>query len=383
MSRYDFVNPGAAAADALRALMVQREAQARQAQLDAMKAENEAHARKMAEESNALAKRTAARQDEMFDVDRSGVAAESLGINGRIDANDPMAALIQKHQPGILDTDMTLAARHSAGTPGIMVTQDIAPEATGMLRSRGTSGQRKDESVRVERISQREDEQRFRDEQARAQATERATQAEANRQAAAERAREANMTREQIAALAASGRGETNALRAELLRQQIGTAADKRTDATDKQAKQQQEADDYAREVTSLIDQLVDKDGNLAPDAARNVGMFDANTMTIREDSATGLSKIDRLIGLLDIDTLRRMKSQSRTGATGFGALSAPELAIIENAASTLKHRGVSEGAYAAELKRIRDGFKKGAQPAAGATQEYDYVPGKGLVPRK
>ena len=78
---------------------------------------------------------------------------------------------------------------------------------------------------------------------------------------------------------------------------------------------------------------------------------------------------LNRLTGQLVVELMQEMKAQSRTGATGFGALSERELSLLQGAATKLANRNMSEAAFAAELKRIRDKVRlvyqdKGAAPS-------------------
>ena len=74
-----------------------------------------------------------------------------------------------------------------------------------------------------------------------------------------------------------------------------------------------------------------------------------------------------RLRARLVIDLLGKLKAQSRTGATGFGALSEKELKILMDSASKLDP-GQSEDVFTAELVAIRKKLDKMMQqPAPGA----------------
>jgi hypothetical protein len=200
---------------------------------------------------------------------------------------------------------------------------------------------------------------------ARAAEAARASEGEASRQAAAERAREANDNRTSLAQLAAGNRNETAALRNQLTQQQIDAAREK-ADAAKRAEKNAADAvTGYQGDIESVLNDLIDEQGNLRPEVAGVVGAFDARTPNLTEGSNTAMAKLDHLIGLLDVNKLREMKAQSRTGATGFGALNEKELGILESAGSTLRNRRQGEGSYAAELKRIRDTVHKGQAPTA------------------
>ena len=112
-----------------------------------------------------------------------------------------------------------------------------------------------------------------------------------------------------------------------------------------------------ADDMTSVIDELLDPvTGQLTPGAQAIVGMrIPFASMVPESKAADAKAALDRLTGTLVIDLMREMKEQSRTGATGFGALSERELATLQQAASKLSNRNMSEQAFAAELQRIRD----------------------------
>jgi hypothetical protein len=112
----------------------------------------------------------------------------------------------------------------------------------------------------------------------------------------------------------------------------------------------------YGDDMIDVIGSLLDEKGELKPDAKGVIGGWQGlwpEGTYLGEKSQDALTAISRLQKMLDINQLRELKAQSRTGATGFGALSAPELAIIEGAASKLGNRRQSEAVYKEELQRI------------------------------
>jgi hypothetical protein len=366
MSRYNFQSSGAAAGNAIEQFLVQRALADRQRRIDELNAQNTKADNARADEQlfrqQENDKRMASAQDDAARLTKAQAAAGSLGIGGRISPEDPNAGLISQYLPGVLDQDMTLPSRHMAGAgiPGVMArTEDVAPQATGMMISRGTAQQKQ----AADAITAREREQ----EDARAA---RAAEGEASRAAAAARAQDANDMRMQLAQLANSGRNANADLDRQIKQGKIDADAQKRADA-DKAAKASADAvSTYEGDISGVLNQLLDEQGNLRPEAARVVGGISARLPNLSETSQQGLSQIDRLVGLLDINKLREMKAQSKTGASGFGALSERELSVLENAASTLKNRKVGEGDYAAELRRIRDTLHK-PQAATGAGRVY------------
>jgi len=186
---------------------------------------------------------------------------------------------------------------------------------------------------------------------------------------AAERAREANASREAIAAqgnqtrLLIAGMGQA---------QKENAAAEKKAEKDALKEANTQASIDMRDKVIYRVDQLLAKgaDGNLALDAtgrpalAPGVGALYGSTLGDRatrlfshldENAGNARDALDGLISLLDMDTIRAMKEQSRTGATGFGALSEKELNVLENAATTLRGQRMSDAEALRELIKIRN----------------------------
>ena len=137
----------------------------------------------------------------------------------------------------------------------------------------------------------------------------------------------------------------------------------------------------FGDDMLSVIDSLIDKEGNLNADAAGVIGGIGGARPEWAygtEGSQGALSKIDRLQSMLNINVLQDMKSQSRTGATGFGALSERELSVIESSASTLRRRRQGDADYASELVRLRNAIMAGRGGSAGITIDTPPPPGGG-----
>lgn len=150
-----------------------------------------------------------------------------------------------------------------------------------------------------------------------------------------------------------------------------------------------------ATNALAILDQLVDKEGNLLPDTqtatgwSANVPMLEA-VPGIGPGMAGANSKIDQLQNMLTLDLLQDLKDRSKTGATGFGALNLKELGVMENAATRLSKRNMSEGEFAKALKEIRDELNKALQPgkeegtqAEQSTQQQQVPAGKIKVKKK
>lgn len=210
-------------------------------------------------------------------------------------------------------------------------------------------------------------------EQAKAAAQSREDIAEANREAAKERAEADRAMRLTIAQLAASTSASNRALADELKQVQINTAKDKLEETKNARDRQKTTLESHAKETLGVIDDLLTptQDGRgfaLKPGVAGIVGMTTGQRWIPGSPEANAEAAIDRLQGRLVVDLIGEMKSQSRTGATGFGALSERELSVLENAASKLSNRWQSDESYRRELVRVKQMVEKILQPPTGAS---------------
>lgn len=217
----------------------------------------------------------------------------------------------------------------------------------------------------------------------------RAAQAEA---AAADRAAlnsENRLSREQMAADAIASREGIAAASRENARIIAGMSASIRREAQDQKTATAEEAkenarvalQDYGDSMMDLITKLTDDKGNLNTGAQSVVGGLQGRQprMLQSEAQAAYQSYIDSLVAKLDIGTISAMKAQSRTGATGFGALNKSELDIIENAASRLKAQNVNEQTYAEAIGDIRKAIE--TSRARAAAKKPAAAPGGGGAP--
>lgn len=121
-----------------------------------------------------------------------------------------------------------------------------------------------------------------------------------------------------------------------------------------------------AQSALNELDQLVDADGSLKthtsdavgksriiPDLMDRVGMGSFTPSTTK-----GREGLKSLKAKLVIDLIGQMKAQSKTGATGFGAMNRAELAILEDSASKLSNRDLSDEDFKAELGRVKERLK-------------------------
>lgn len=120
-----------------------------------------------------------------------------------------------------------------------------------------------------------------------------------------------------------------------------------------------------AQEALNLIDEMMDpKTGKLNPDIetatgwSANVPMLEQIPGGLGTLAATGNAKLNQLQGMLTLDLIKELKEQSKTGATGFGALNLRELGVLENSASKLAKRNMDEGEFPKEFKKIQDRLK-------------------------
>lgn len=72
------------------------------------------------------------------------------------------------------------------------------------------------------------------------------------------------------------------------------------------------------------------------PGLPRIIGSLDARTLNITQKANDAQVLYDNVVGATVMQALNDLKSQSKTGATGFGALSDKELKVIRDAASRL-----------------------------------------------
>lgn len=191
-----------------------------------------------------------------------------------------------------------------------------------------------------------------------------AAAAEAARTAAAERARESSETRLAIAQMGADSRAaalaaqaETNTLRNDLLRRDVQKADQ---EAADKAEAKKRAADARRLTATSTIEvlkELADFDqsgrATLKPGTRNLYGARIPGAAYFPGETSKAESAMNRLKGRVIVDLLNEMKNQSATGATGFGALSGPELRLLENAASELNSSLIPDDRVADELERI------------------------------
>lgn len=217
---------------------------------------------------------------------------------------------------------------------------------------KGTDAQRMAKEAAADKVAAREDAQRAAIEMQRQRAEDQANQAR----------------------LVAGLRGGNQDLQRELLQGKIDAAKEKETE--------KQRSVDTARnaamasidDTVSALDELIDDKGQLKPGAAGAFGADSALGIIPGTSYADARSRRDRLQSRLTIDLLGELKRQSRTGATGFGALTEKELAVVQNAAARLQSAQSDESARQAlvdvrkKLTEMRQRAAGGVAPATSVT---------------
>lgn len=358
MPRYDFVSPGAAAGSAIQQFLAQRQMLERQAQLDALaKQQQEAE--------------IAARNEQLAIQRQEEQRLASIQTQQLEDASDRAAAqraanIYKTAVPGVVDA-ATADLLSKYGYGGIVEQSPSYTQGAETGEAPDMPGvplydvQRGPDTYRLTGGSDWQS--------ARTAAEERKAAAEAARAAADERARQDRLSREQIAALAAAGRGQNAdlqrdilGLRADALREQ----AESKKAATERARSAEQEyAAGIIGELNRLTTPTTSADGKatayqLSDGAQAAVGSMRAGYMATMPivgglfgGAADAQAAIQSLVAKLDIDQIRQLKAQSRTGATGFGQLSEGELKILENASSQLA-TSQSEPVFLDRLNKIR-----------------------------
>jgi len=371
----NYGSPGAAAVAAIEQLLLQEELRKRQAFLDSLASrDRDLNARRIDLDEEQERRIAAAQKEaqENLEAEREYRRAQNLAqhmLPGESDENT--AEMLDKH-------GFTGIVKKTPGKPVIR----LAPSAPALLQLpqlTSETGPDRFESVGGSAYQQ-----------ARKAAEERAELAQQAQEAAAERARETeaartaqnnrdNETRELVARIGASNRNANADLQRELLQARVDAANDKKNAANDEKLNKRKVAVGLAQETLGVLDQLLDANGNLKPGVS---GLFGATTgarWIPGSQTADAEATLNQLVGKSVVDLISEMKSQSRTGATGFGALSEKELKILQDAANKLSNRWQSDKSAQAELKRIREKVRmvleNQASTTPGAVVEWELGP--------
>ncbi len=112
-----------------------------------------------------------------------------------------------------------------------------------------------------------------------------------------------------------------------------------------------------AQETLDSLNELIDEKGNLRPEIEPAIGasyMFDPRGYLPGTQAQTANRKVQNFLAKQVLSTIAQLKAQSKTGATGFGAMNLKELNVLEQAANSLNQK-MPEGDFARELSKIRD----------------------------
>lgn len=380
----NFVSPGGMAGNAIEQFLMQRAMLERQQQLDALMRQ------KQEEDTSLRTGDLALRQSqELRQADAQKQAAADLEKERQFRRANTIS---DNALPGDTVDDATRQLLEGQGfggqlkkVPGIMsqgpMLEDMS-EANGQIPTYGVTQQPDNVTMRGGSKYMA----------ARTAADERSTAAEASRQAADERAAQERDLRRDLAAdqnslrrdlggATAAGAAETRGLRNDLLRTQVDAATQKRTDADAATARARQNAVKASSDTVDVIKQLADigPDGKLTLKSGTE-SLFGARNPLAQYygEGANAKSALDRLKSRVVLDLISEMKQQSKTGATGFGAMNERELGTLESGASQLGHSMMTDEAALAELQRIYDvahqGMQGGSSAVSGGAGVEDWV---------
>jgi hypothetical protein len=295
------------------------------------------------------------RTKKAVDIDIPGVTEGLAGLTDLGGAPAPKG--------GVMKTTMRLAPEENTSTGG------------SMYRDRETARQAAKDKAEADRAFKAEEAEK------------------ARAAAAAEKQRDREL-KEMIAKLSASKNAESQALGNVLKQQQIDKENERKADADKTKQRTRANALALTNETIGALEEMAtftkDASGKtvveLKPGVDNLYGMRNPLAGYVPgSDTANAAASRDRLTGRLVGDFLNELKSQSRTGATGFGALTERELAIIENSASKLKNANMSETAVKAELARLHDKLSTvytttAESTSAGASPVKKFNPKTGKV---
>jgi len=379
MPRYDFRSPGADAGNAIQQFLVQRKMEERQRMLDAAAMEKQNADIQRQSEAIAVQRQQVEESARLRELTQTGLDDERLFRRATTIAGNAL--------PGDPVDEQTAAMLSEQGYGGQVQTVPGVISQGPMVEAESAEN----DYIPTYGVNQAPDQSVMRGGSrflsARATEAARAEQAAATAAASAERSEASNQTRVDIASFAAQGQRETGALRNELLQTQVDTANQKQEDARLAGERARVGELDFANGVMTELDRLmvVDESGafRLNDNTKKVVGGARVPAPIARlglpgmSDQSDAIFAIDSLLAKMDINTLRELKAQSRTGATGFGALSERELSVLENAAAMLK-TAQSEGTYLERLMEIRGAMEK---VISFSSMKPDRIRGDGSAP--
>lgn len=151
------------------------------------------------------------------------------------------------------------------------------------------------------------------------------------------------------------------------------------------QFKQPTNLTDMRRNVQDILnefDNVLDKNDQLTSKGQSAFGKSAAFRWIPGSEEKSGTASVKRIQSQQILNLIEDMKAQSKTGATGFGAMNMRELAVLESAASKLSDPYISEEDGRKELKRLRDQLRLVLQDEGAAQPEKD-APGTNSVGKK
>lgn len=98
------------------------------------------------------------------------------------------------------------------------------------------------------------------------------------------------------------------------------------------------------------------------------LGDIKLKTPLVRSDVKDANATLKTLAGQIALSTMANLKTLSASGATGFGALTAPELSLLQNSIATLQQEDVSNSQIVESIRVIKEKMAKIKQSAVGAT---------------
>ena len=163
---------------------------------------------------------------------------------------------------------------------------------------------------------------------------------------------------------------ETIGLRNDLLRQQIDEKKIKAEDLQKTKDLSKRAAEQAAQGTVDTVSNLLTIDpqtGNVTGLAPGTSNLFGARVPFLSSvggtKTATVNAYLDQLTAERIVELIGEMKSQSRTGATGFGPLAVAELKVLQDASTVLSQRNISDDAALKELTKIYNIARKYNQP--------------------
>lgn len=115
-----------------------------------------------------------------------------------------------------------------------------------------------------------------------------------------------------------------------------------------------------ANQLITAIDTLEKSPGFNSLGTA--MGDLQIGMPVVRSDAKDADAQLKNVAGQVALATMERLKSLSAVGATGFGSLTAPELALLQNSLATLQADRISNAQLKTSLKVIKDSMAKVAQ---------------------